>query len=153
MLAQDLYRIESAEARQALVDLSDVGTDLSEVPLDEVLAFRRQYASYYREYIIGLRQFLETQLSLDRAQRDRARLDRQQIIRDQAADLRRISRMAFGVKASTLLVSLAGAGWTLKRGDPFGALLAALLAGTTAVPVPGRNVTSYTYVLQTRRLR
>ena len=160
--ANDLYapgrpdnwnRADLMDPSQLSADLLDVGTDLSNVPLDEVLDFRKENGAHYRAYAAALRQFLETQTRLSPGERARARYDRHLQIHDQAAELRRISRTAFGIRASVLLLSLAGASWTVTRGDPFGALLAGLTAATQAVPAPGQTVTAYSYLLRSRSLR
>jgi hypothetical protein len=151
----DLYRpgmrgSDVMDPRQLEADLINVGADLSSVPLDEVLDFRRQNGAHYRAYAAELRQFLASQSQSDIAERNRARDDRRLQIRDQAAELRHLSRAAFGVRSSVLLLSLIGASWTATHGDLLGALLAALTASTQAIPIPERNVTAYSYLLRIR---
>lgn len=143
---------DSMDPRQLASDLFTVGTDLSDVPLDDVLDFRKENGMHYIAYATELRQFLMTQAALSPAERDRAREDRRLYLRDQAAKLRRISRRAFGIRSSVLLLSLAGASWTLTRNDPIGALLAASAAAAQAVPPPGPTVTAYSYLLRSRNL-
>jgi hypothetical protein len=110
-------------------DLADVGADLSAVPLDEVLDFRKQNGRHYRAYARGLREFLMLQQQATPVDRERLLYERSSEIRDEAADLRHMSRKAFGARMATLLVSLGGAAWTLHTGDPIGALLAGSAAG------------------------
>ena len=133
-------------------DLHSVGADLSPVPLDEVLDFRRQYGKHYRAYMKALREFLISQTYMSPAELERVFQEREQEISDYAAEVRRVSRAAFGLRTVVLGVSLAGAVWTMKSGDPIGALLAAAAAGAQAVPVPAQNVTAYSYLICAARL-
>lgn len=133
-------------------DLADVGADLSAVPLDEVLDFRKENGQHYRAYAKGLREFLVLQQHANPVDRKRLLDERSSEIRDQAADLRHMSRKAFGARIATLLVSLSGAAWTLHTGNPVGALLAGSAAGLQAVPVEGQQVTTYSYIMIARNL-
>jgi hypothetical protein len=133
-------------------DLQDVGVDLSAVPLDEVLAFRSENYQHYRAYIKGLRELLTVQTHVDRTERQRLLHERSIEIQDQAAELRRLSRKAFGARMATLLVSISGSAWTLRTGDPIGAMLAGAAAGLQAVPVEGETVTAYSYLIKARDL-
>src|SRR5262249_18034140 len=114
---------------QLTEDLRNVGADLSAVPLDEVLNFREENGQHYRAYARGLRELLTTLAQAGPAERQRILQERTSDINDQASDLRRMSRAAFGTRTATLLVSLAGAAWTLLTGDPVGAILAGASAG------------------------
>ena len=67
--------------------LLDVGADLSDVPLDEVLAFRKQNGSRYIDYATDLRSFLTMQALLSPTERRQAQLDRRLQFREQAAEL------------------------------------------------------------------
>jgi hypothetical protein len=138
---------------QLSADLIDIGTDLSDVPLDEVLDFRRENMAHYVAYAAGLREFLVTQVTLHPEERKRARQERSLQIQEQAAELRKISRSAFGIRSSALLFALIGAAWTAKHGDIFGSMIAGLTASAQAVPVPEPTVTSYSYILKSNKIR
>ena len=97
---------------QLSTDLLDVGADLSNVPLDDVLSFRQENRAHYISYATSLRQFLVTQATLSPAERRKAREERRREIQEQAAELRKISRSAFGIRSAALLFSLVGAAWT-----------------------------------------
>ena len=140
------------DPRQLADDLRNVGADLSAVPLDEVLDFRAKNGQHYRAYARALRDFLVTVKQANPTERQRVREERTLEIEDYAADLRRISRAAFGIRTATLLVSLAGAAWTLGRGDPIGALLAGSAASIQALPARDRDVTAYSYLVRARDL-
>jgi hypothetical protein len=133
-------------------DLRNVGVDLSAVPLDEVLSFRKENGQHYRAYAKGLRDLLASLAQAAPIERQQILQERKDDIRDQASDLRHLSRKAFGTQAATLLLSLAGAAWTLHTGDPVGAILAGASAGISAAPVKDGSVTAYSYLLRTRNL-
>jgi hypothetical protein len=135
---------------QMEADLLEVGADLSAVPLDEVLDFKQEYGAHYRAYAESLRQFLETSAGYSAAERRRAQNERRERIRDQADELRRISRRAFGVQTGTLALALVGIAMTL--GTPLPAVLAALVAILQMVPTSKDNLTAYSYLLKTRDL-
>jgi hypothetical protein len=135
------------------LDLHDVGIDLSLVPLDEVLAFRDEYGYHFRAYARSLRQFLEDFINTSAHEFESALRDREEQIADEAADLDRRSRQAFGRKGATISLSLAGAAWTAIHGDPIGALLAAT-AAAAGLRREEAAVTAYSYLFQIRdRLR
>jgi hypothetical protein len=144
--------IASAAAEQFRTDLATVGTDLSSIPLDEVLSYRQDHGRQYRAYAKALRDFLTSQAHASAPEQRRALDDRKQEILDQAADLRRLSRTAFGMRATALVLSLAGSAWTIRNGDPIGALLAASAAVSQAIPTPTPNVTAYSYLLEMRSI-
>ncbi len=131
-------------------DLRNVGVDLSGVPLDEILDFRAAHGPQYREYARGLREYLSLS---SRSDFGRITLERRRALADEAAMLRRLSKKSFGLRGGALLLSLAGAAWTVSRGDSIGALLAALAAAAQAVPPPGDRITIYSYLLQIKQIR
>ncbi len=108
-------------------DLETVGVDLGPIPIDEVLSFRREHLSEHRAYARTVRRFVRELSFLP--EREQALLfeERQEELQEIARDLRRLSRKAWKRPASFAL-SLAGAAWTLKTGDPIGAILGAAVA-------------------------
>jgi hypothetical protein len=145
-------RVDAMNPLQLNNDLSDVGVDLSAVPLDEVLSFREENGQHYRAYAKGLRDLLASLAQAAPIERQQILQERKNDIRDQASDLRHLSRRAFGTQTATLLLSLAGAAWTLHTGDPIGAILAGASAGLAAAPAEDGSVTAYSYLLRTRNL-
>lgn len=145
------YRFDSMSPEQIANDLRNVGVDLSKVPLDEVIEFRAQNGQHYRLYARALREFLLAVAQTSPGERQRIINERMLEIQDYAADLRRISRAAFGIRTATLLISMAGAAWTLSRGDPIGALLGGSAASIQALPAAGQDVTAYSYLVRARR--
>jgi hypothetical protein len=130
-------------------DLETVAPDLSLVPLDEVLDFRRQNLKQYQEYSRNVRRFVREIGGLPVRQREKAFLDRQEEIRDLAADLKRTGWKSWKKPASFGL-SIAGAAWTLKTGDPIGALLAAAGAVTGLGADSEPQVSAYSYLFTAR---
>lgn len=132
-------------------DLEDVGVDLSPVPLDEILDFRREHGGDYRSYARELRRFVRTLEGTDHpADRRRLLNDRSESLADQAAALRR-ARRAWGRPLASLALAGAGAAWTLHQADPVGALVA--ISGAAAgFARPAKQPTPFTYLLEARRL-
>jgi hypothetical protein len=105
-------------------DLETVGVDLGSVPIDEVLAFRRENLKEHRSYARAVRRFVRDLSQMPEKERAKALKDRLEEIRDIANDLKTLSRKSWKRPAS-FAMSIAGAVWTLKTGDTIGALLAA----------------------------
>jgi hypothetical protein len=126
-------------------DLETVAPDLTKVPLDEVLDFRRQNLRKYREYTRAVRQFVREISLLEAKQRVKAFSDRQEELQDLAADLKTIGRKAWRKPASFAL-SIAGAAWTIKTGDPVAAAFTALTAGIAALPEKKQEAGAYSYL-------
>ncbi|HVQ40480.1 MAG TPA: hypothetical protein VMS31_23260 [Pyrinomonadaceae bacterium] len=130
-------------------DLETVAPDLSAVPLDEVLDFRKSHLREFREYARSVRQFIREVGTLPAREREKAFTDRQEQIRDLASDLKRTGWAAWKKPASFAL-TIAGAAWTLKTGNPLGALLAATGAAASAIGGKRKEVNAYSYLFQTR---
>jgi hypothetical protein len=147
------YDLQPSSRAAAIVDidLGNVGVDLSLVPLDEVLAFRDEQGHHYRAYARSLRQFLVDSLHLPQSEYEAALRDREEQIVDEAADLERRSRRAFGRRTAVTTLSLAGAAWTAAHGDPIGALLAAA-AAVAGLQQDEPTVTAYSYLFEIRDL-
>jgi hypothetical protein len=125
-------------------DLETVCPDLSAMPLDEVLDFRKLHSREFREYSRYVRKFVREISQLPDREQAKAFGERQEEIRDLAADLKRKSRKAWK-KPASFAFSIAGAAWTLAMGDPLGALLA---GGAAALGIENgkREVTAYSYL-------
>lgn len=134
-------------------DYSVLGADLSTVPLDEILAFRREHGEHYRAYARGLRSFLRETAILPEQERAQALADRREAIRQEAADLRRRSRGAFGRSTAFAAITVIASSWTaVHDGDAVGAALT-VLAAAAGLPLSATPATtSYTYVIQASRI-
>lgn len=105
-------------------DMNTVGVDLGSVPIEEVLAFRKEHYSEHRNYTLCVRKFLRELSVMEAKERNQvfeARLDELESI---ASDLRKLTRKTLKDPASSF--SLAGILWKLTQGDLLGA---ALMAG------------------------
>jgi len=130
-------------------DLETVAVDLGSVPISEVLSFRKDYYKEHRAYIRAARKFVWDLSALPQKELQRAMDQRQEELRDLAADLKDISRKAWKRPASFAL-SVVGAAWRLKRGDLIGALLS---VGATALGAQARakEVGAYSYLFRASR--
>jgi hypothetical protein len=129
-------------------DLEAVGPDLSSVPLDEVLDFRRDNLAAFKEYARNVRKFVREIGGVSRPEREKAFRDRQEEIRELAADLKRTGRKAWKKPASFAL-GIAGAAWMVKTGDLIGGLLAT--AGlVTGAGSDAQRVNAYSYLFRAR---
>jgi hypothetical protein len=129
-------------------DIEDVGIDLTGVPLDEVLDYRIQHGHLYRAYARNLRNFVTDLASAMPQEQDNMLWDRIEEIADHAAALRK-ARRGLIRPAAAFAMSVAGATWTIRQGDPLGAIFAALsaLAGFAKPPQP---TSAFTYLFGVR---
>jgi hypothetical protein len=113
-------------------DLLTVGVDLSTVPLDEVLGFRKEHLREHRAYANAVRAFVRDLSQIPEGERARELAERQSELDQLSADLRAKHRVAWRKPASFAL-GAAGAVWTATTGDPWGAILTAgsLVTGLT----------------------
>lgn len=140
----------ASAGRVVAFDLETVAPDLSAIPLDEVLDFRKAHRSEFREYTRNVRQFVREVGGLPPREREKAFRDRQEQIRDLASDLKETGWKAWRKPASFAL-TITGAIWTWETGDPIGALLAAAGAVAGTIGGAGRNqVNAYSYLFQAR---
>jgi len=139
----------NAQPEIVVGDLAEVGIDLTVVPLDEVLDFRKQYGSEYRDYSREIREFVLSLSLMTEDERLTAISARRDELNDRAARLRRIGRESFKRQSVGMGFGIAGAAWTLVHGDPWGAAFA---AGATAAGFSRRSLRSvgaaYTYILR-----
>jgi hypothetical protein len=112
---RELLAVESAPSAGHVValDLQTVGVDLADVPLDEVLGFRRAHLSEHRRYATDVRRFVRDLSLLSQPERERELAVRKEGIREAAASLRGLSTKAWKRRAAFGL-SIAGAAWTVQ---------------------------------------
>ncbi|WP_043472137.1 hypothetical protein [Kitasatospora sp. MBT66] len=150
-LVGDLAEANHATAFAVHRDLEDVGIDLSPVPLDEILDFKKRYGDDYKRYARELRVFVRALEGIDHpADRKQLLNDRKESLADQAAELRR-TRRAWGRPLASLALAGAGAAWTLHQPDLVGALLG-LSQAASGFTTPPKQHTPFTYLLEARRL-
>ena len=133
-------------------DLEVVGVDLSSVPLDDVLAFRRENEGAHRRYMQHLRQFALELSLLEDADRVRALADRSSDLRDEARDLRERARASWREPKDVagFGLGIAGAAWSLATMNPVPAALGALGAGLRMLPSKASG-SAYSYLFQANR--
>jgi len=105
------------------LDARAVGLDVSHVPINELLDFRKANGKLYRKYARTLREFVRDARRKDSAARIAALRDRRTEIRDLGSDVRAASRRAWR-RGSAFALGVAGAAWKASQGDVLGALLA-----------------------------
>ena len=108
-------------------DMNAVGVDLKSVPINEVVAFRKEHYSQHRKYSKCARNFVSELGEIDPKDRNLAFEARQEELESIASDLRKLARRTWRKHASFSL-SLAGAAWSLYTGNPVGGVLAAAAA-------------------------
>ncbi|MFG2169435.1 hypothetical protein [Micromonospora chersina] len=134
------------------VDVDNLELDLSRVPLDEVLAFRAEHGADFRAYARHLRGFVTDLNASSSPERVRMIDARRLELADRAAELRAVSRSAFGRPVIGTALSVAGAAWTARHGNPVGALLGAA-AAVLGFSRPQPSTSPYTYLFKAQRLR
>jgi len=146
---RSLLSIPSAPSmgRVVSLDLETVGADLGPVPIDEVLSFRREHITEHRAYARAIRTFVAQLSLLPESKREGALQDRQQEIRDIAQNLRQASRKEWKRPAYFGLTVL-GAAWSWKTGNPLGILLGAGASLLSAPATDKQKAGSYSYIFR-----
>lgn len=130
-------------------DIARVGIDLTAVPLDEVVDFRRTHGSEYRAYSKEVRDFVLSLSLMAENDRIAAITERRADLIDRAEQLREIGRRSFKRQSISVGIGFAGAAWTLAHADPWGAAFAAAAtAAGISRPSLGSIGAAYTYVFQ-----
>jgi hypothetical protein len=104
------------------LDMQVVGVDMGPVPIDEVLSFRTSHLDEHRAYTRCVRKFVRELSPLSEVDREAAIGDRIQEVEDLASGLRALNREAWR-KPTSFALALGGAAWTVRTGDPIGAIL------------------------------
>jgi hypothetical protein len=152
-----LLELEPMPSRGQVIDfdLQVVGVDLDDIPLDEVLDFKRESAGVHRKYMQDLRRFTLELGALEQADRARAIADRRSEIEERAQDLRRRSLAAWSrpKDVSGFSLGIAGAAWSIATANPVPAVLAAIGAGITMLPGKAEG-NAYSYLFEaSKKLR
>lgn len=141
--------LQSMPSRQGVVqlDLEPVAFDLTTVPLDEVLQFRKTHQDAYRSYSRDLRRFMiELSEVKEPGEREALLLERRQEIADQAHDLQKMTRRELKKNLTAWSLGIAGGVWSLSTGDPIGVALAAIGLIPGLIPAGPEKVGAYTYI-------
>lgn len=131
-------------------DLNTVSVDLSQVPIDEVLDFRREHLKEHRAYARNVRQFVRELSLLPESDRQRAFEDRQAELDELAQQLRSVARKAWR-KPASFAMSMAGAAWSVVTGNPVGAAFGAGGAIISALAGQPNEAGAYSYIFRAQQ--
>lgn len=143
-------RMEPSTGTVIAFDLNAVTVDLSSVPFDEVLDFRRQNLGSHKRYCLSARKFAMELSRMPEEERQAAFELRQAELDEIASDLRKSARKAWR-KPSSFGLTLAGAALSWAS-SPIGALLraASAMAGYESSKGPVMGAYSYLFKAQSR---
>ena len=133
-------------------DLEVVTVELDTIPLEDVLAFKRESAGAHRHYMQNLRAFALDLSMMEEADRVRALADRRADLEDEARDLREHATKAWrSPKAvSGFGLGITGAAWSITAGNPVPAVLAAIGASFAMLPSKAEG-SAYSYLFDARK--
>jgi hypothetical protein len=142
----------ASRAEVVSADMMAIGIDLAKVPLDEVLDFRKKYGADYSSYARDIRDFTLSLSLMAPAERTEALQSRIVFFKEKAENLRATSRKSFKRASLGLALGIAGAAWSLKSGNPVGAILGG--SGATVSFKPSSGIPtgfSYSYILHAQK--
>jgi hypothetical protein len=128
-------------------DLEHVGVDLSLVPVDEVVAFRKENLAAHRHYCVSARRFAEELSHMEIGERQTAFDLRQEELREIASALASRAAKAWR-KPASLALSLTAAAIGLSTANPVAAALSAGAAAIGYSPSPKLDTGSYSYIFK-----
>ena len=131
-------------------DMAMVGVDLSSVPMDEVLDFRRQNYARHRDYRLSVRQFARELSFIPTEERQLVFEQRQEEINDAARTIRNENIKAWR-RPIAFGIGFAGAAWTGFSADPIGAAIAGAGAMFGSLPSQSDEVGVYSYLFSARQ--
>ena len=131
-------------------DMAMIGVDLGAVPIEEVLDFRQQHYSQYRNYSLAVRKFAR-ELSLMPVEERQLSFEQRQEELDEAAQALRHLGWTTWRKPASFAFSLAGAAWSSLNGDPLGALLSAASTLLGNQPAHENEVGVYSYLFSAQQ--
>ena len=124
-------------------DMNTVGVNLGLIPIEEVLAFRKEHYPEYRKYSLCVRKFGRELSCMDPKERDQAFEERQEELESIARELHKLTPRTWK-KFAPFGLGLIGAAWALNQGDP---VTAAITATTGVLATPGKVDTGvYSYL-------
>ena len=101
------------------LDLETVGVDLSAVPIDEVLSFRRDHLVEHKAYAAAVRQCVRELSCLTPELRAELMVDRKVELAERAHNLKQTSTNAWK-KAGAFALGMTGAVWSATHGNIVG---------------------------------
>lgn len=134
------------------LDLTRVGVDVSDVPIEQILTFRQRHGAEYRAYSRDVRSFVRVLSSIAPEERSAAYADRHAELDDRAKDLARQSE-GYWRRPTTFYLGLLGATAALAGATDWGALFA---VGGAFASLGGLNNNvggAYSYIFRSRHLQ
>ena len=130
-------------------DMDVVGIDLSSVPIEDVLAFRKEHYPHHRDYRLAVRRFARELSDLPAEDRPLAFEQREEELRDAASALRREHR-ALWRRRTTFALGFIGAALNLLTGNLAGAAVTG--AGSTLNAIGNRSLDlgCYSYLFEAK---
>ena len=149
----ELMSISSTSTTPAVNDIiafdtNTVGVNLRSIPIEEVLAFRKEHYSEHRNYTLCVRKFIRELSCMESKERNQAFEARQEELESIASDLRKLAHKAWQKPTSFALSSV---GIVLSAENPLASVFAAAgalvgLAGSSNKVDTG----VYSYLFSTR---
>jgi hypothetical protein len=140
-------RLGHRYSRYLMQDIETVGTDLSALPLDEVLSLRQQHGESYRAYMRNLRKFSELPSYSSDVEEARAVRARREEIHDAASQLRKYTRISDLKTYAGIGIGIVSATWTARTGDYIGEAIGAASSALGLIPTPGPS-SAYAYLFE-----
>jgi hypothetical protein len=131
-------------------DLELVGVDLSDIPMDEVLGFRKDYRDDHQRYARSVRRFVRELSAMTEEERAVSFDDREAEIRDLAAKLRDTSKKAWR-KPAAFALGLGGAVVSAATGNLIGAFFSAAAAVVGYQSIAKVDTEAYSYLFNLPR--
>ncbi len=149
-----LLELEPMPSRGQVVDfdLDVVSIDLDDIPLDDVLQFKRESGDAHTTYMRNLRAFSMDLTMMEVVDRLRALEGRRADLQDEARDLRRRTLAAWRSPKDVtgFALGITGAAWSIATGNPMPAALTAIGAGLKMLPSKAEG-SAYSYLFDARR--
>lgn len=149
-----LLELDPMPSRGQVVDfdLDVVSIDLDDIPLGDVLQFKRESGDAHAKYMRNLRALAMDLAMMEAADRLRALEDRRADLQDEARDLRRRTLVAWRSPKDVtgFGLGITGAAWSISTGTPIPAVLTAIGAGLKMLPSKAQG-SAYSYLFDARR--
>ena len=131
-------------------DMDIVGIDLSDVPIDDVLAFRRENYLQHRDYRVAVRKFARALSEMPAEERPAVFEQRQEELRDAASALRS-EHQASWKRAATFALGLVAAALSFFAGNIPGAAVAGASSAVNAIGGSPADLGCYSYLFEAKR--
>ena len=131
-------------------DMDIVGIDLANIPIEEVLAFRKDYYPQHRDYRLAIHRFTRELSNTPAEERPLLFERREEELRDAASALRK-EHQALWKQATTFSLGLVGAALNLFLGNVVGAAVTGASSTINAVGSPSADLGCYSYLFEAKR--